>query len=187
MTKYNKEMFLNEVDSETAEMLEENDAIVGKMLSEGQQIKSQMLYDKIMELSAKARQENTDQVFDDAGGNVEELSLEDLRETEEDEDMEMDSEFSDDDSEEFEAAEVEAEVPSPAAMVAAPVVDSATTMEVTGATVKSIREAQGANQCNFAKELGVSQGLISQVEKGTTPVSKKLKKVLIEKGFVKAA
>lgn len=47
--------------------------------------------------------------------------------------------------------------------------------EYNGAWVKSVREKQGLTQQEFCEKVGVSQGLVSQVEKGRTPVSKKLK------------
>lgn len=39
---------------------------------------------------------------------------------------------------------------------------------------QSTRKSLGMNQADFAKALGVSQGLISLIESGRTPVSKKV-------------
>jgi transcriptional regulator with XRE-family HTH domain len=39
---------------------------------------------------------------------------------------------------------------------------------------QSARKSMGMNQSDFAKALGVSQGLISLIESGRTPVSKKV-------------
>lgn len=47
--------------------------------------------------------------------------------------------------------------------------------EFNGAWVKSVREKLNLTQQEFCEKVGVSQGLVSQVEKGHTPVSKKFK------------
>lgn len=48
-------------------------------------------------------------------------------------------------------------------------------VEYNGAWVKSVREKLQLTQQEFCEKVGVSQGLVSQVEKGRTPVSKKFK------------
>lgn len=50
-----------------------------------------------------------------------------------------------------------------------------TTEKCDGQWVKSVRERLKLTQQEFCARIQVSQGLISQVEKGRTPVSKKLK------------
>jgi DNA-binding transcriptional regulator YiaG len=55
---------------------------------------------------------------------------------------------------------------------------ASTTTETTnfnGAWVKATREKLNLTQQEFCAKVGVSQGLVSQVEKGRTPVSKKFK------------
>jgi DNA-binding transcriptional regulator YiaG len=47
--------------------------------------------------------------------------------------------------------------------------------EYNGAWVKSVREKLNLTQQEFCEKVRVSQGLVSQVEKGRTPVSKKFK------------
>ena len=50
--------------------------------------------------------------------------------------------------------------------------------ECNGEWVKSVREQLKLTQQELCAKINVSQGLISQVEKGRTPVSKKLKSKL---------
>lgn len=45
---------------------------------------------------------------------------------------------------------------------------------------KITRSSLGMNQADFAKALGVSQGLVSLIESGRTPVSKKVTSKLSE-------
>lgn len=52
-------------------------------------------------------------------------------------------------------------------LAAAPVVDNVIDL-------KAIRKKLGLNQIAFSRKLGISQGLVSQVESGRTPVSGKL-------------
>lgn len=50
-----------------------------------------------------------------------------------------------------------------------------TAAQADGEWVKSVREQLKLTQQEFCAKVGVSQGLVSQVEKGRTPVSKKFK------------
>lgn len=52
---------------------------------------------------------------------------------------------------------------------------TATEQKFDGEWVKSTREKLNLTQQEFCAKVGVSQGLVSQVEKGRTPVSKKFK------------
>lgn len=45
---------------------------------------------------------------------------------------------------------------------------------------KMTRSSLGMNQADFAKALGISQGLVSLIESGRTPVSKKVTSKLSE-------
>jgi DNA-binding XRE family transcriptional regulator len=45
---------------------------------------------------------------------------------------------------------------------------------------RMVRETLGMNQSDFAKAIGVSQGLVSLIESGRTPVSKKVSSKLRE-------
>lgn len=51
-------------------------------------------------------------------------------------------------------------------------------VEKNGAWVKKVRKESGLTQVEFCKKVGISQGLVSQVEKGGTPLSNKfIKKI----------
>lgn len=50
-----------------------------------------------------------------------------------------------------------------------------TTEKYDGQWVKSVRKGLKLTQQEFCAKVGVTQGLVSQVEKGSTPVSKKFK------------
>jgi DNA-binding transcriptional regulator YiaG len=52
---------------------------------------------------------------------------------------------------------------------------TATEQKFDGEWVKATREKLNLTQQEFCAKVGVSQGLVSQVEKGRTPVSKKFK------------
>lgn len=52
---------------------------------------------------------------------------------------------------------------------------TATETKFDGEWVKATREKLNLTQQEFCAKVGVSQGLVSQVEKGRTPVSKKFK------------
>lgn len=57
----------------------------------------------------------------------------------------------------------------------APTTDAPKVEKYDGAWVKATRERLKLTQQEFCAKVGVTQGLVSQVEKGHTPVSKKFK------------
>jgi ribosome-binding protein aMBF1 (putative translation factor) len=57
-----------------------------------------------------------------------------------------------------------------------PVETVATTVEKNGNWVKKVRKESGLTQVEFCKQVGISQGLVSQVEKGSTLLSNKFRK-----------
>jgi DNA-binding transcriptional regulator YiaG len=123
----------SEFDTETQKMLDENDNVVGPVLSEANREKSDRIFDKIQEMKAKQASETAEQTFEAAGGEVEEATE------------------------------------TPVATGAAPTM-----------SCKEIRKAMGLNQAAFAAAIEITQGRVSQMEKGTFPPSKKILKKLAE-------
>lgn len=142
----NNNLLISELDNETMKLLEENDKIVGKL----EEMSPKMI------LTSEEREAKVEKIF----SKIQEVTQRSMSSVALAEQV-------------YEAGEGEEKVEMIEAVSA--VTPSNTTEPAKKDCLKTFRKEQGWNQQEAAQKLGVSQGLISQVESGRIPMSKKLR------------